>query len=218
MKKKYITLSVLFLVALLCLCGCAKKCENCGNQIEEGKEIQIDDKYYDEACVEYCTGCNTPFVKDSGALLTYKDQLYCKDCFAKEAYPIVLEDDDYLNLSITGYDDESGMLTVVVENKSDSEISTYQEGDSAVMDGATKCTAETSGSFSFAYATVPPKETVTLFCSFRKDWSGDGWDEIYRFSEGHSFELMMHAFVSDGEYWDTNFKVTLTPDMFGYVQ
>ncbi|WP_027868879.1 LIM domain-containing protein [Eubacterium sp. AB3007] len=218
MKKRNPLLVGLLIIAVFCLCGCAKKCENCGKEIEKDKEIEIEGNYYGAECVEYCAECKSPAVKGSGAFLTYKGARYCKDCFAKKAYPVVLEDNKHLSVSITGYNDEDGMITVVIKNKSKDEISSYQQGESAVMDGGTKCIAETDGTHSFAYLTVPAKEELTAFCSFRK--SAEEFDKIIKLSEGHTFEFGMTAYNSDTsakKYWDTTYKVKLTPDMFGYV-
>ena len=119
-----------------------------------------------------------------------------------------------MSVSIVGYDDEEGLFAVQIKNKTKYELYTYQDGDKTLMDGKDSCIGETSGSHSFAYATVPAKETSTVFCSFRKII--DKWDTIYKPSEGHAFELTMNAYSIDGKYWDESFKISLEPSMFGY--
>ena len=217
MRKNILMTILICAVALLCLCGCAKKCANCNTEIAEGSEIQIGDDYYCENCVEYCDDCNTAFVKDSGELLIYKEKKLCQDCFDKAAYPITLEDNDKVTVEIVGYNDSEGTFTIKVTNKTDYQISTYQEGESALLDGKDKCVPETDGTWSFAYADVPANEDVTVFSTFRK--SEDDWDTILKMSDKHSFEFVMKAWISDDSYddfWETSFKVSLTPDMFGY--
>ena len=85
------------------------------------------------------------------------------------------------------------------------------------MDGTNRCIAETGGTQSFAYVDVPANNDVTVFCSFWK--SAEEWDTIYKMSDFHTFDFAMSAYlIDDTNYWDTIYKVTLTPDMFGYVQ
>lgn len=221
MKIRNIIITLILVLSLACLCGCAKKCASCGNEIPEGEEIQIGDAVYCENCIENCDGCDTPFVKTDNALLTYGDKHLCQDCFDKEAYPIVLEDDKKVSVAITGYDDTEGLFAVTIKNKTDYQISVYQEGESALLDGKSKCIPETDGTHSFAYVDVPANEEVTVFSSFRK--SDDEWDTVYRMSDYHTFEFVMKAWINDPSYdpekfWDTTFKVSLTPDMFGYVK
>ena len=82
-----------------------------------------------------------------------------------------------------------------------------------------KCIGEIDGTYSFAYVDVPKKEEATVFSVFRKGDSDDDWEVILKPSEGHSFEFVLNAFTnddSDDEFWETTFKVKLTPEMFGY--
>lgn len=217
LRKKLIIVGVI-VICLVGLCGCAKKCASCDNEIAEGAEIEIDGSYYCEDCVEYCTKCDAPFLKGDKSMLVYEGKRYCKDCFDKIAYPIVLEDNDNISLEITGYDDKEGLFTVKATNKTDYPVSFYQEGESALMDGKTKCIPETDGSYSFAYVDVPANDDATVFCSFRQD-DDKNWETKYKMSDGHSFEFIMCAYVDDDDnFWDTNFKVELTPEMFGYAQ
>lgn len=220
MDKKLLVIVAVLVVSMMCLCGCAKKCASCNSEIEEGKEIQIGDEYYCEKCVEYCDDCKKAFVKKNGELLTFEDKHLCQDCFDKEAYPIVLEDNKKVSVEITGYNDSEGAFTVKVKNKTDYQISVFQEGESALLDGKDRCIAETDGTHSFAYVDVPAKEEITVFSTFREN-GDDGWENIYKMSDKHSFEFAMTVWISDDSYdgfWDDQFKVTLTPDMFGYAE
>ena len=69
-KKKLLLIVSLFMVCLLS--GCTKKCANCDNEIKKDSEIKIGDDYYCENCVEYCSFCNTPYLKDSKDFYTIK--------------------------------------------------------------------------------------------------------------------------------------------------
>ena len=218
MKKQLAIIGVLAL-SIVCMCGCASTCANCENEIESDAEIAIGDETYCKDCVEYCADCDKALVKDSKMVYVYEDKHYCKECFEKEAYPIVLSDTDKYSMSIIGYDDEEGTFAIKIENKTEYNISTYQEGESALLDGSKKCIPETDGSYSFAYADVPANEDITIFSSFRV--SDEDWDTVLKMSDGHTFELAMVAWIDDENYtdfWDDNFKVELKPEMFGYAK
>ena len=218
MKKKLISIIVMG-VMLLSLCGCASTCAKCDSEIEKDKVIEVSGNKYCEECIEYCTECNIPCVKGNGSVFIYSEKPYCKDCFEKKAYPIVLEDNEKVTVSIIGYDDVEGIFAITIDNKTNYSMSTFQVGDSALLDGKDRCIGETDGSWSFAYADIPKNENVTVFSSFRK--SGDEWDTVMKISEGHTFEFVMKAWIDDENYsdfWDTDFKVTLTPEMFGYAK
>lgn len=216
MKKKLFIAVTMLLMAML-LSGCANACANCESEIEKGKEIQVDNSSYCDACIEYCAGCEAPCVMESGSVFAYNGKSYCKTCFEKEAYPIVLEDNEKVKIAITGHDDSEGVFSVTIDNKTSYDISVFQEGESALLDGKDRCIGETDGTWSFAYADVPANETITVFSSFRK--SGEEWDTVFVMSKGHTFEFVMTVWIDDedfNDFWDTNFKVTLTPEMFGY--
>lgn len=220
MKKRLFFIIPMLVISLVILSGCTKSCANCGNEIAKDTEVEIDGDYYCEDCVEYCADCNTALVKDSESIFTYDEKHYCKECFEKEAYPIVLLDNDKVKVEITNYDDSDGSFAVSIKNKTKYSISIYQEGDSVAVDGNKRCIAETDGSGSFAYADVPANETATVFSSFRENMD-DGWDTVLKMSELHTFEFVMTAWIDDENYsgfWDTNFKVKLTPEMFGYTK
>lgn len=213
---KFLLITIIF-VSMICLCGCSTKCTECNNVIEENNEIEINSEYYCKDCVEYCADCNTAFVKGNKNFLTFEDKLLCSDCFNKKAYPIVLEDNDKFSMSIIGYDDSDGSIAVTINNKTEYTISIFQEGDSALLDGNSRCIGETDGWHSFAYVDVPGNSDITVFSTFRK--SEDEWDEILKISDNHSFEFAMKGWISDESFdgfWDTVFKVSLTPEMFGY--
>lgn len=217
--KRSILIFFLVVTCALCLCGCTKTCSNCGNDIEQDSEIVVEKEIYCKECVEYCSACKATFVKDSDSLLIYEEKPYCKDCFEKVAYPIMIEDNDKFSAEIINYDDNDGFFAVSITNKTEYSMSIFQEGESVLVDGKDRCIAETDGSCSFAYIDVPAQETVTVFSSFREDMD-EGWDTILKMSQKHTFELVMTAWIDDGNFdgfWDTQFKVTLTPDMFGYT-
>lgn len=220
MNKRLVLLSILLVISIICLCGCTKKCDSCGKEIKNDKDVvEIRDNKYCKKCVEYCSECNAGYPKDDKALLKYKDKKYCKDCFEKIAYPIILQKNDKIEVAITGYNDESGEFAVRVKNKTNLKMSVYQNGDSALLDGKDKCIGETSGTHSFAYTDVPKNEETTVFSTFRKGDSDVDWETVLKPSEGHSFEFVLNAFITDNNYddfWGTTFKVKLTPEMFGY--
>lgn len=127
---------------------------------------------------------------------------------------IVLEDNKKISVTIISYEDSSGVFAIKIKNKTNKVISSYQEGDSVLLDGNKQCIAETDGSSSFAYIDVPAKGETTAFSSFRKN-DDDGWDTILKLSDGHTFEFTMSAF--DEDFNDVaKYNVKLTPDMFGY--
>ena len=212
--KKIALLLVSGMLAL-CLTGCAQKCVECSSEIEDGTSVEVNGDTYCANCVEHCSGCDTPFAKSDSALLVFEGNGYCQECFNEVAYPIVLKDTDKYSMSIVGYDDAEGMVAVSISNKTDYEISTYETDGSAIVDGTKKCVAETGGMLSFAYADVPANEDLTVLCSFRAGMP-DGWETVYKVSEGHSFEVGMNVWQPDPEYWKDTFKVELTPEMFGY--
>jgi len=197
---------------------CVVYCTNCNNVYakDDSSIVTINEKPYCGDCAEYCAGCHTAYVKGDPALLTYKELHYCKDCFDEVAFPIIIEDNEKFSMSITGYDDDSGMLAINIMNKTDEDITSYDES-SPVLDGKKKCVAETEGTHSFAYGDIPANEDLTLFSSFRED-GDDGWENVIKMSEIHTFEFAMIVASSGDDFWDDTFKVKLSSDMFGYVK
>jgi len=197
---------------------CVVYCTNCNKACvkDDSSLVTINEKPYCEDCVEYCTGCNTAYVKGDPSLLTYKEHYYCKECFDEVAFPIILEDNENFSMAITSYDDDTGLFAINILNKTDEDISSYDES-SPVLDGKKKCVAETDGTHSFAYGDIPANEDVTLFSTFREN-GDDGWENILKMSDIHTFEFVMIVCSSGDDFWDDTFKVKLSSDMFGYVK
>ena len=127
---------------------------------------------------------------------------------------IVLVDNNNVSVSIVSYEDSKGVFAVKIKNKTNDVISSFQDGDSVLLDGSKQCISETSGTHSFAYIDVPAKGETTVFCTFREN-ADDGWDTILRLSENHTFEFVMDVVDSDYNTLAT-YNVKLTPDMFDY--
>lgn len=217
MKK--ISCLMLIIICMVCLCGCTKTCTACNVEIEKDKEVQIENASYCENCIEYCNNCTVPCVNEKGKVFKYNYTSYCKECFEKKAFPIVLEDNENVTVAITGYDDNEGLFAVTVNNKTDYNISIFERNDSVLLDGNSMCIGETGGTHSFAYMDVPAKQQITVFSSFRQ--SPEEWDTILKISENHTFELVLTAWIDDDDFdgfWDKDFKVTLIPEMFGYYE
>ena len=198
--------------------NCLVKCTSCDTTYLKGDSalVTINEKPYCKNCVEYCASCNTAYVKDDPTLITINDKSYCKDCVDEVAFPIILEDNERFTMSITGYDDESGMFAINILNKTDEDITSYDEA-SPVLDGKKKCVAETEGTHSFAYGDIPANEDITLFSSFREN-GDDGWENILKMSDIHTFEFVMKICSMGDDFWDDTIKVKLSSDMFGYVK
>lgn len=127
---------------------------------------------------------------------------------------IKLVDNDKLTVTIISYEDSQGVFAVKIKNKTNSILSSYQEGESVLLDGKQQCIAETSGTWSFAYVDVPAKGEVTAFSTFRKN-GDDGWNTKVKLSDNHTFEFTMCA-TNENYEWEEMYNVKITPDMFGY--
>lgn len=215
-KRTAMLISILLLLAM-CFCGCSQERTNRYEKAEAEPEFETENTVSYSNGVTHCEDCNKPLPKNDPLTKVFEGKEYCQECFDDKAYPIVLKENNKYCMSIVGYDDETGMFAVNIENKTQFEISVYDSDGTTSVDGNKKCIGETEGTHSFAYVDVPANEDITVFSSFRVD-EDENWHTVYKMSDNHTFEFVMVVaqLENSDKFWDDTFKVELTPEMFGY--